>query len=156
MLLTHAKSKRYHMQNSKVDSPCGFSESGLLVQIHGHSRNLLNMRFRSPATLNFMIKMTYIVRLVFSVKPLVDALCTLLFLGEYRQYTINFWKLIRGKKDGATTTRVTEFQRKPAPTRSAMPSAATGHVTSLQNGIRSPGMPRSSSLPVTIKTISTS
>lgn len=115
--------------------------------------------FRSAALFDLSMKMDYIARLVFAMKPAVDAAFTLLFLGEYRQYTVNFCKFLRekltGNRSGASTTRVTEFRRRPAPTNTALPSTVSGHINNIKDGLRSPALARSSSLPITINTIST-
>lgn len=53
--------------------------------------------FSSGPTLALADKMSDILRLILSMKPTVDAVFTLLFMGEYRQYTINFCKWLRAK-----------------------------------------------------------
>ncbi|KAH7723628.1 hypothetical protein AAVH_08898 [Aphelenchoides avenae] len=97
------------------------------------------------------------VRLIFAMKPTIDAIFTLLFLGEYRQYPINCYKWLREKligKKGQSTTRVTEFQRRAPAAHNAIPSTVSGHINNLREGTRPSGIGRSSSLPVKITTIS--
>ncbi|KAH7695769.1 hypothetical protein AAVH_19562 [Aphelenchoides avenae] len=114
---------------------------------------------RPDSIMGLSYKMGHILRLVLSVKPTVDAVFTLLFMGEYRQYTINFYKWLRekltGHKSGQSTTRVTEFQRNPALTRTATARTLSGQSNNT-NGAGPSAMTRSTSLPVHIKTISTS
>ncbi|KAH7717848.1 hypothetical protein AAVH_14760, partial [Aphelenchoides avenae] len=48
------------------------------------------------ATLAFYIRTNMIVDLLFAIKPTIDVLFTLLFLGEYRQQVASSYKRIRG------------------------------------------------------------
>lgn len=89
--------------------------------------------------------MSYAVRLIFAMKPTIDAIFTLAFLGEYRQYTINFYRFIRhkatGKHAGEAVTRVSVFHNRPSTTRSGMPSVYIGQTNIVGRTARSASLP---------------
>ncbi|KAH7714405.1 hypothetical protein AAVH_18224 [Aphelenchoides avenae] len=90
-------------------------------------------------------KMSYAVRLIFALKPTIDAIFTLAFLGEYRQYTLNFYRFLRkkatGQPSGAAVTRVSELHQRPSMTRSVMPSVYIGQAGGVGRTARSASLP---------------
>lgn len=96
--------------------------------------------------------------LIFAMKPTTDAVFTLLFLGEYRQYTIGVCKFLRnkitGRKVASNITQVSEFRRKFPVTRSSMPSTVSGYANDIKDEVRPSEIARSSSVPVQLATIS--
>lgn len=126
-----------------------------LIRNRWFPKNLWLRKSTFSSMIAFLMRMDKVIRIIFAIKPIIDAVSTLLFLGEYRHHSTAVAgavrrivrKLLTGTSDRASETKVQSVI-----TVSAAPSGIRQKAAKYPT-IGAAG--KSASLPINITSIST-